>query len=405
MPQPLPPLMSISDKAKPATAIPLKGWPLLRLGFRPFYLGSALLACLSVPLWIAIFLGRIQVQLEMPPLLWHAHEMLFGFAAGVVVGFLLTAVKAWTGLETARGPLLGALILLWLAARVAALVAPYPVFAALDMALLPAAAAILLRVLLKAGNKRNIPLISLLVLMAIANLVFHLSVLGAIAVPAVAALYAELALIIMVVCVMTGRVVPMFTKNVTPGLVINVPRKFELTLLAVTALTLALWVLSAPAPVVLLASLAAAVLHAVRLWLWHPRVTLKRPILWILHASYAWLPIGFALLALAQLGWVNPSLAVHAFAVGVIGGLIIGMVTRTARGHTGRPLQASRGEAAAYGLVMLAAVLRVLVPAVQPGWYPYALEGAACLWAIAFAIYLFIYTPWLTRTRLDGKDG
>lgn len=404
MPQPLPPLMSISDKAQPAAA-PLKGWPLLRLGFRPFYLGTALLACLSVPLWIAIFLGHMRMQLEMPPLLWHGHEMLFGFAAGVVVGFLLTAVRAWTGLETARGPLLGSLILLWLAARVAALVAPYPVFAALDMALLPAAAAILLRVLLKAGNKRNIPLISLLVLMAIANLAFHLSVLGAIAVPAVVALYAELALIIMVVCVMTGRVVPMFTKNVTPGLVINVPRKFELTLLAVTAIALALWVLPTPAPLVLVASLAAAVLHAARLWMWHPRVTLKRPILWILHASYAWLPVGFALLALAQLGWANPSLAVHALAVGVIGGLIIGMVTRTARGHTGRPLQASRGEVAAYALVMLAAVLRVLVPAVQPGWYAYALEGAACLWAVAFAIYLFIYTPWLTRTRLDGKDG
>lgn len=405
MPQPLPPLMSISDKAQPAAAIPLKGWPLLRLGFRPFYLGTALLACLSVPLWVAIFLGRMQMPLDMPPLLWHGHEMLFGFAAGVVVGFLLTAVKAWTGLETARGPLLGTLALLWLAARVAALVAPYPVFAALDMALLPAVAAILLRVLIKAGNKRNIPLISLLVLMAVANLVFHLAVLGAITVPAMSALYAELALIVMVVCVMTGRVVPMFTKNVTPGLVINVPRKFELTLLAVTAAALALWVLSAPAPMVLLASLAAAVLHAVRLWLWHPQVTLKRPILWILHASYAWLPIGFALLALAQLGWVAQSLAVHAFAVGVIGGLIIGMVTRTARGHTGRPLQPSRGEVVAYSLVMLAAVLRVLVPAVQSHWYPYALEGAACLWGIAFAIYLFIYTPWLTRTRLDGKDG
>ena len=197
----------------------------------------------------------------------------------------------------------------------------------------------------------------------------------------------------------------MFTRNVTPGLVINIPRKFELSLLAVTAVALALWVLAAPAPVVLVASLVAAVLHAVRLWMWHPLVTLKRPILWILHASYAWLPIGFVLLALAQLGWVAQSLAVHAFAVGVIGGLVIGMVTRTARGHTGRPLQASRGEVVAYGLVMLAAVLRVLVPAVQPGWYPYALEGAACLWAIAFAIYLVIYTPWLMRTRLDGKDG
>ncbi len=399
----LPPLVSASRPAQ--SAAPLQGWPLLRLGFRPFYLGTALLACLAVPLWIAIFLGRIQVQLPMSPLLWHAHEMLFGFAAGVVVGFLLTAVKAWTGLETARGPLLGALALLWLAARLASLVAPYAVYATLDMLLLPAVAAVLLRVLIKAGNKRNIPLICLLLLMAAANLVFHLSVLGIVAVPAVSALYAELALILMVVSVITGRVVPMFTRNVTPGLVINMPRKFELSLLAVTAVALALWVFAAPAPVVLVASLAAGVMHAVRLWKWHPQVTFKRPILWILHASYAWLPLGFVLLALAQLGWVVPSLAVHAFAVGVIGGLIIGMVTRTARGHTGRPLQPSRGEVVAYALVMLAAVLRVLVPAVQPAWYAYALEGAACLWAIAFAIYLVIYTPWLMRTRLDGKDG
>lgn len=399
----LPPLVSASRPAQPAA--PLQGWPLLRLGFRPFYLGTALLACLAVPLWIAIFLGRIQVPLPMSPLLWHAHEMLFGFAAGVVVGFLLTAVKAWTGLETARGPLLGALALLWLAARLASLVAPYAVYATLDMLLLPAVAAVLLRVLIKAGNKRNIPLICLLLLMAAANLVFHLSVLGIVAVPAVSALYAELALILMVVSVITGRVVPMFTRNVTPGLVINMPRKFELSLLAVTAVALALWVFAAPAPVVLVASLAAGVMHAVRLWKWHPQVTFKRPILWILHASYAWLPLGFVLLALAQLGWVVPSLAVHAFAVGVIGGLIIGMVTRTARGHTGRPLQPSRGEVVAYALVMLAAVLRVLVPAVQPAWYAYALEGAACLWAIAFAIYLVIYTPWLMRTRLDGKDG
>ena len=399
----LPPLVSASRPAQ--SAAPLHGWPLLRLGFRPFYLGTALLACLAVPLWIAIFLGRIQVPLPMSPLLWHAHEMLFGFAAGVVVGFLLTAVKAWTGLETARGPLLGALALLWLAARLASLVAPYAVYATLDMLLLPAVAAVLLRVLIMAGNKRNIPLICLLLLMAAANLVFHLSVLGIVAVPAVSALYAELALILMVVSVITGRVVPMFTRNVTPGLVINMPRKFELSLLAVTAVALALWVFAAPAPVVLVASLAAGVMHAVRLWKWHPQVTFKRPILWILHASYAWLPLGFVLLALAQLGWVVPSLAVHAFAVGVIGGLIIGMVTRTARGHTGRPLQPSRGEVVAYALVMLAAVLRVLVPAVQPAWYAYALEGAACLWAIAFAIYLVIYTPWLMRTRLDGKDG
>ncbi len=395
--------MSISEKVQTPVALP--GWPVLRLGFRPFYLLTALLACVSVPVWVGAFLGYWDLKLEIPAMLWHAHEMLFGFAAGVIVGFLLTAVKAWTGQPTPRGALLGTLAFIWLAARVAAFVAPYPVYAALDVALLPAVAVILLRVLILAGNKRNIPLIGLLLLMTAANVVFHLSAMGAITVPAVDALYAELSLILMVVAVMTGRVVPRFTKNVTPGLVINMPRKFELAVLAVTALALALWVVVPAGAATAAVSAAAAVLHAVRLGMWHPQVTFKRPILWVLHASYAWMPIGFALLAAAQLGWVAYSLAVHAFAVGVVGGLIIGMVTRTARGHTGRPLQASRGEVAAYALVLLAAVLRVLVPAVAPQWYRFALDGAGCLWALAFLIYLVIYTPWLTRTRLDGKDG
>lgn len=115
-------LHQISDKPQPVAVLP--GWPVLRLGFRPFYLASALLACLSVPVWAAVFLGYFDMKLELSPLLWHGHEMLFGFAAGVIAGFLLTAVKAWTGLETARGPLLGTLALVWVAARIAALVAP-----------------------------------------------------------------------------------------------------------------------------------------------------------------------------------------------------------------------------------------------------------------------------------------
>lgn len=403
MNQPLP-FPQRPGQAAPVAPL-LQGIPLLRLGFRPFYLGSALLACLAVPVWVLAFLGHIPLGVSVPPLLWHAHEMLFGFAVGVIVGFLLTAVKAWTGLPTPRGSALGALALLWLAARLAAFVAPYPVYAALDMLLLPAVAVSLLIVLVQARNKRNVPLISLLLLMALANGVFHLSVMQVIEVPALSALYAELALVLMVVSVITGRVVPLFTKNVTPGLTMNIPRKFELTLLAVTALALLLWVCAAPAPLAALASAAAAVLHAVRLALWKPWVTLRRPILWILHLSYAWMPIGFALLAAAQLGWLAATLAIHALAVGVVGGLIIGMLTRTARGHTGRPLQPSRAETAAYAMVMLATVLRVLVPAVQPQWYVGALHGAACLWALAFGIYMVMYTPWLLRTRLDGKDG
>lgn len=403
MTHPLPPILPTGNAAQQPVA--LEGWPLLRLGFRPFYLGTALLACLSVPLWIAAFLGQIPLNLTVSPLLWHAHEMLFGFAAGVIIGFLLTAVKAWTGLATPRGPLLGTLALLWLAARVAAVAAPYPVYAALDLALLPTVAVILLRLLIKAGNKRNIPLISILVLLSLANLCFHLAAMGVIGLAPVQALYAGLGLIVMIECVMAGRVVPMFTKNVTPGLVINIPRKFELATLASTGVALALWVFAPAGWLTLVACVIAAGMHAVRLWKWHPQVAFMRPILWILHASYAWVPVGFALLALAQVGVVTVSVAVHAFAVGTTGGLIIGMVTRTARGHTGRQLQVGRAEVLAYALVMGAAVLRVLVPAVAPQWYAPALALAATAWAIAFAVYLFVYTPWLTQTRLDGKDG
>ena len=398
-----PPLSSAPQAGAAAAA--LKDWPVLRLGFRPFYIGTALVAALSVPLWIASFLGWITLDLPLPPLLWHAHEMLFGFAAGVIAGFLLTAVKAWTGLATPRGTALGALFVLWLAARIAALTGPYGVYAALDVALLPAVAVILLRVLILAKNRRNLPLIGVLLLLGGANAAFHLSVLGIIDIAPLQPLYAGLAMIVMIESVMAGRVVPAFTMSVTPGLTIKIARWSELTTLAVTALALALWVLLPPGPVTLVACALAAVLHAVRLAQWHPWVTFKQPILWILHLSYAWIIVGFVMLALAQLGWVAVSPAVHALAIGATGGLIIGMLTRTARGHTGRPLQVSGTEVLAYGLVMGAALLRVLVPVATPQWYATALVVAALAWALAFAIYLVMYTPWLLQTRADGKDG
>ncbi|MCM2347487.1 MAG: NnrS family protein [Acidovorax soli] len=393
--------------ASAAAAPTLQGMPLLRLGFRPFYLGAALVACLAVPLWIASLLGWVVLDLPVAPLLWHAHEMLFGFAATVIIGFLLTAVKAWTGLATPRGALLGALALLWLAARVAAVVAPYAIYAVLDVVLLPVVAGFLLAVLLRARNRRNLPLMGVLVLLSVANGAFHLAVLGVLNLPPIQALYAGLALIVMIECVMAGRVVPAFTMSVNPGLKLQAQRPLELVVLTVTALALASWVCAPVGVGAVTAVLAglAALLHGWRMWRWKPWITRNRPILWILHASYAWIPVGFVLLALAQLGAVAVSAAVHAFAVGATGGLIVGMITRTARGHTGRPLQAGRLEVLAYGLVMGAAVLRVLLPLAAPQWYAAALVLAALAWATAFAVYLGLYTPWLTQTRLDGKDG
>lgn len=384
---------------------PVRGLPLLRLGFRPFYLGAALFAALAVPWWAAVYLGQIPFQPSLPAILWHAHEMLFGFAATVIVGFLLTAVKAWTGLATPRGIVLGALGLLWLAARITAMTGPYPVYAVFDLALLPLVAIALADVLVRARNRRNLPLIMLLILMALANLAFHLAVMGFLVISPMQPLLACLALIVMIECVITGRVIPAFMNNATPGLKLVTGRKLEMATLATTALGLTLWVCIPAGAAALTVLLLATALHVVRQWRWRPRAAGNRPILWILHASYAWIPLGLGLLALSGIGMLPVSAGVHALAVGATGGLIIGMITRTARGHTGRPLKASRPEVLAYLLVMTAALLRVFLPLLSAHLLMISLAGAALAWAAAFGIYLAIYTPWLLQTRLDGKDG
>lgn len=399
-----PPVLPILSAAPSgAEAPPAHGWPVLRLGFRPFYLGAAGFAALSVPVWVAILLCKIDLPSGMPPLLWHAHEMLFGFAAAVIVGFLLTAGKAWTGLATPRGGVLCALALLWLSARLAAVAAPYPLYAALDVLLLPLVAGLLTAVLLRAGNRRNLPLALILLLLAVANGAFHLASLGIVAVAPMGALHAGLALIVMIECVMAGRVIPAFTISATPGLKLPAPRHMEPLTQGVTALALAAWVFAPAGPLPASALGLAAALHLHRLWRWRPLVTRSRPILWILHAAYAWIPLGLALLAWAQVGWVSVSSGVHALAVGATGGLIIGMITRTARGHTGRPLQASKAEVLAYALVMATAFLRTLVPMVAAPTVP--LIAAALSWSGAFGLYLWVFTPWLLQTRWDGKDG
>ena len=382
-----------------------RGMPLLRLGFRPFYLLAALFAALAIPLWVAIVLGHVSMRLALSPLLWHAHEMLYGFAVAAIVGFLMTAGKAWTGLPTPRGPALGALAVLWVAARLAALGAPYAVYALLDVALRPRVAAIFARLLLRAGNRRNLPLAGVLGGLAAANIVFHLAVLGLVDVPPIRALYAALAFIVVIECVIAGRVIPAFTASATPGLVITAQPRLGAAALSTIGVALALWVCAAPALPTAAALVAAAALQVLRQWHWRPLATRNRPILWILHVSHAWLPVGFVLLACAELGKVSASAGIHALTVGATGGLIMGMLTRTARGHTGRPLKASRPEVAAYVLVVAAALCRVVMPLVAPQWLLHFVAGAAVAWSAAFLTYLFIYTPWLASTRLDGKDG
>ena len=316
MTKPIPAIPMVATGAPQSAAasasnaqFPLPGWPLFRLGFRPFYLGAAAFALFAVPYWIAGLLGLVALPSTMPPLLWHAHEMLYGFAVAVIVGFLLTAGKAWTGLATPRGATLAVMAGLWLAARLSAVGSPYAVYAVLDGVLLPWVAFVLIRVLLKAGNRRNLPLGAILLLLATANASFHAAVLGWLNIDPLRALHAGLALVVMIECVIAGRVIPAFTMSALPGQQLKVPAWLERSTLAATALSLAAWVLLPANPVTAAGFAAAALLHAARLWHWQPLRTRARPILWVLHAAYAWLPVGFLLLAWAQVGGVAEGVA------------------------------------------------------------------------------------------------
>jgi len=399
-PVPLP----LFTESRAATEKP-KGWPLLRLGFRPFYIGGALAAALLVPLWVAIFLGMLPWQTAVPGLLWHAHEMLFGFAVAIVVGFLMTAGKTWTGLATPRGPLLGAFALLWLAARLAGLGGTTLLYALLDVLFLPLIAVIFASLLLRSKNYRNLPLALILLLLAAANGVFHLAVNGWLDMAPMRPLHAALALITMIECVVAGRVIPAFTMSANPGLKLVASSWVERLALGLTAVGLLLWVLLPSGWLATGVLVAAAVAQLWRFLGWRTGLTLGKPIVWILHFAYAWIPLVFLMLALAQVGLLSVSAGVHALGLGATGGLIIGMVTRTARGHTGQSLKISWVEALAYVLVMVAAFSRLLASLLPPTYFAAFLVSAAATWTFAFLIYLWKYTPWLLQTRLDGKDG
>ena len=380
------------------------GWALLRLGFRPFYLLASGFAALSVLLWSLQFTGRLPAPYLSAPV-WHAHEMLFGFTLAVVVGFLFTAGRNWTGLPTPTGARLAALALLWLAGRLLVLT-PWVWASALVNAAFPLAAALALAVpFVRSGNRRNYFFLALLVLLAGVTLAVHLDALRVIAVPAWAGIQLALDAVLFILCVMGGRVIPMFTNNGIPEAAARRLPWLEklalgsvLALLGADALRLLALVPAAVAAV-------AAAAHFARWALWQPWKTLRTPLVWVLHLAYAWIPAHLAMRAAAAAGWVAPSAAVHALTVGAIGGLVIGMMTRTARGHTARPLRADRLDVACYVLVALAAFVRVLLPLAAPTLLLEAVFASALLWSAGFALYFAGYWKVLTRPRLDGKAG
>lgn len=376
------------------------------LGFRPFFLLAGLAAALLLPVWGIGFASGHLVSPYYGGFAWHAHEMLFGFAVAVIAGFLLTAVRNWTGIDTLRGTPLAALAALWLAGRVLPFVPGLPplLLAVVDLAFLPALMLALAVPLLRSGQRHNLALLLVLAGLWAANLAMHLSALGT----GAAALWpanAAVLLIVVLMAVIGGRVLPFFTERAVPGARTRRHPVLEGSALISLVGLLALAVFwPQPGATAALALLAAA-LHGLRLAGWFDARVRHIPILWVLHLGYAWIVVGLALYGLAALGLLAPSLAVHAFTAGAIGVLTLGMMARVALGHTGRPMQAAPATVWAFVLINLAAFARVALPLFAPGGYAAWIATSSLLWTAAFALFLWVYVPILLRPRVDGQPG
>jgi uncharacterized protein involved in response to NO len=396
--------MVMDPMQRPSNPEPSR-FALWNLGFRPFYLLAGFFAAFSVLCWTAQFAGWLGSRVYLGDPRWHAHEMIFGYAFAVLVGFLFTAGRNWTNRPTPTGMPLAAIAMLWIAGRVLVLTPWTFLTAAADTAFAIAATAGLAVPLVASRNRRNYFFIPLLLGLGAANLAFHLAMAGVIDIPVQRGLQAGLDLILFVVAVMAGRVIPMFTANAIPGTnAVRLPW-LERTVLGGTLALLAVDVLGLPPVVIAALAAIAGIAHAVRLVLWKPWVTAGRPIVWILHLSYAWIAVHLGLRVLSEIGAVSASLATHALTIGAIGGITLGMMTRTSRGHTGRALQTTVYETAAYVLVHLAAAARVFLPMLNPELQLTAIIVSGMLWSAAFALFTATYWPILTRARVDGKPG
>lgn len=357
-----------------------------------------------MPLWVLQYAGALPAMVLRGPA-WHGHEMLFGFAFAVVAGFLFTAVRNWSQRDTPTGAALAAIALLWIAGRVLVFT-PFTLTAAAVNALFPLAVAVGIGVpLFASGNRRNYFFVALLVAASAAVLAFHLAGAGIVAGSGRVGLQAGLDIVLFIVAVIAGRVIPMFTNNGVPGAGASRKPWIEKAALGSLLGLLAFDVAGVGGTPLALLALAAAVAHAARLWLWRPWRTLGTPLVWVLHAAYAWVVVHLALRGLAAWGVVGEPLAIHALTIGVIGGMTLGMMTRTARGHTGRALEADGYEVAGYVLVQLAALTRVVGGLSASSLYLETVVASGLLWSAAFALYFVRYWPVLTRARVDGKPG
>jgi uncharacterized protein involved in response to NO len=377
----------------------------LTQGFRPFFLAAGLWSAAALALWILMFATGTAIPSRFDPLAWHIHEMLFGFVMAAIAGFLLTAIPNWTGRHPVNGGQLALLAGLWLLGRIACLASalvPAGIAIAADLSFPVLLAGFIAREIVAGRNWRNLPLVAPVIVLGIANLLMHLEGDG-VAVPSGLGWRLALAAVIVLISVVAGRIVPSFTRNwlaqrrepdlpAAPGWI----DRAALGTLHTGLFGWAFFPTLRPIGVLLL---VGAVLNLWRLLRWRGRATAAESLLLILHVGYAWLVLGAALLGLALLNAGLPqSAAIHALTAGAIGTMILAVMTRVARGHTGRALAADRLTVTIYILVNVAAIVRV-VAAVGDAWTMPLLVASASLWIGAFALFVFCYGPMLLSPR------
>ena len=390
--------MLIRDAAKPQP----QGFALFNLGFRPFFLGAALWAALSMLLWGLALAGLI--SLTTLTVAWHGHEMLFGYAVAVVAGFLLTAARNWSGVRTPQGWALGGLFALWLIPRLLlpwASTAMLPWLALADVGFDLFLAAILALTLWR--NRPNLYIFPpLLLVLALANAAWWLSSLGIGAPGHAFALILGQGAVLAILLIMGVRVAPFFIeKRLNAPVSARVPaRVYQLG-----AALYGFWILAQLWQAAFWISLSAAALAGLIawvLWRWYAPGLWREPLLWVLWLAGVWLVLGWALFALGDPGGV----ARHALWVGGIGLASLGMMVRVSLGHSGHVVYpAPRGTTLAFTLLLASALLRVLPPLVAPTALTWAAPIAALLWVLAFAWFVAVYAPMLWRARVDGKPG
>lgn len=381
---------------------------ILSFGFRPFFLFAGIWATLAMVLWVFMLTGALALPVAWSSFDWHAHEFVFGYTSAVIAGFVLTAVPNWSGRLPVIGWSLAWLSALWVAGRVAVLVSgwlPWWLVAIIDVGFLAVFAGVILREIVSGKNWRNLPVVGMVALLALANAAFHIeAALGHAAADGYGLRFA-LGAIISLISLIGGRIIPSFTRN---WLARRQETEFpvpwsrpDLWILLGSGAALVLFVAAPGAAPTGWLLILAGIAHLWRQSRWRPFATGPEALLWVLHLGYLLLSLGFVAAGAATLGLVPYAAGLHVWMAGAIGLMTLAVMGRAANGHTGRPLHAGPWLAASY-VALTASVAARFIAGFMPGSMG-LLHLAALLWVAAFGVFSVLYWPILTGPRLAKK--